>query len=474
MKTSADETDVTTDFGADDMSVEGEGGLSAPVRAAPLSAVKAGGGAKKGVLLGLLVLVAGGLGGGYYYLNTMAGDVAPPVAAQVAVPAVAPAVVAQPQDPVDKLLSTAESDDFALAVPPQPEAVQNEQGPALPQEDLSQPAAPAAVAAGSDVVAPVMPAVEVAAQTQDEAMDALGAPPAEEVVPALPAGMMVAPLTEGAMPPLPPIVETVPDLTPENTAGAEQPLAEPSAAELALAQNAPLLAESKSDAPPSFEDLSAINKMVEQPAIVRNLPKEYLVVHKDRNADDVDSRLTAARLSLSQGRNQAALQFFNELYQQNPRDKRVMMGRAVALQKLGQTENALTAYEEVLADDPKNLEALTNMLGLIKTQDPALALEKLQELRDIYPYNADITAQLGVAQGENGNYKEALKYLNMADALKPGSAYVLFNKAVLYDKMGQSTQAADIYRQIVRMSVDGNLDAPLPIDRIKNRLATMR
>ena len=49
--------------------------------------------------------------------------------------------------------------------------------------------------------------------------------------------------------------------------------------------------------------------------------------------------------------------------------------------------------DELLQAQKKNLEALTNMLGLLKNQDPKLALSKLQELRADYPSSADITAQ---------------------------------------------------------------------------------
>ncbi|MBI1216193.1 MAG: hypothetical protein GC185_10305 [Alphaproteobacteria bacterium] len=58
----------------------------------------------------------------------------------------------------------------------------------------------------------------------------------------------------------------------------------------------------------------------------------------------------------------------------------------------------------------------------------------------------------------------------MAQALAPENAYVLYNQAVLYDKMGQSGKAGDLYRQIVRMYAEGDIKDPLPIDQIKQRL----
>jgi len=186
------------------------------------------------------------------------------------------------------------------------------------------------------------------------------------------------------------------------------------------------------------------------------------------------AQLAAARAALKQGRTSSALQMFNELQATYPRDSRILMGRALAMQRLGQGDEALVAYEQVLDNDPKNLEALTNMLGLLKQSNPDLAISKLTELRETYPYNAEITAQLGVAMAAKGDFEPALKYLDMADAIKPGSAYVLYNRGVLLDKMGRSREAADIYRQIVRLAADGDIDASLPIETIKRRLAVMK
>jgi tetratricopeptide (TPR) repeat protein len=258
---------------------------------------------------------------------------------------------------------------------------------------------------------------------------------------------------------------------------------EPSEAEKAIVQNAAVLDQLSPNnnrpfdpnqaAPDQSASVKTIDQLLSQPAIVRPLPPAWLTVRKERASDDVDTHLTVAREALAQNNNTAALQLFTALKEKYPKDKRILMGRAVALQKLNQDDAALSAYEAVLNNDPKNLEALTNMLGLLKKKDPKLAVAKLEQLRDAYPYNADITAQLGVACGAAGQYEDALRYLNMADALNPGSAYIVYNKAVLYDRMGQSHQAGDLYREVIRMASDGDLTEALPLDAIKRRLAVL-
>jgi Flp pilus assembly protein TadD len=208
-----------------------------------------------------------------------------------------------------------------------------------------------------------------------------------------------------------------------------------------------------------------------QEANIRALPEKYLVVKKEQNADAFSARLLAARTALAQDRLGAALELFNELYTKYPKDKSVLIGRAVAMQKLGQNAEALAAYEEALNSDPKNLEALTNMLGILNTQDRSSAIERLSQLQGVYPFNADIAAQLGMVYGAAGEYEKALKYLDMADAMKPGNPDILYNRAVAYDRMGKTQQAAGLYHQLVLLSGDITLDASFPIEAIKKRLA---
>lgn len=231
----------------------------------------------------------------------------------------------------------------------------------------------------------------------------------------------------------------------------------------------------KSPAEMTPEELAAMwATLPAEPAMVRPLPKKYLIVKKEASADTLDSRLASARRALNEGRPAAALEFFNTLLADYPSDGRVLMGRAVTLQRLGQNVEALRAYEQVLVNDPQNLDALTNMLGLLKQQNPQLAIDKLLALRNAYPYNADITTQLAIAYGDAGNLPEALRYMTLAEALQPDSGFVKYNKAILYDRMGRESEAAELYRQLIRMSADGSLDQNLPMDAIKARLATMR
>lgn len=338
-----------------------------------------------------------------------------------------------------------------------------------PEEGLLQdPAAAKAPASKAAVTVPPVPAVPVAPVTavapvqKNEALEPLDAAPVKTAEPAPKSAAQKAVAAASG------------------TAAAEQAIIENAAALDSM--TAPVAKNAKNPAPlPSVKGKienaagmgPTVTDILENGADAALPPARYLVVKKDHDEDDFDSRLTTARTALAHGRTESALGMFNSLYESNPDDKRVLMGRAVAMQKSGQNTEALAAYEAVLGNDPKNIEALTNMLGILKVQDPASALDKLLQLQEVYPYNADVAAQLGMAYGTSGDYPKALKYLEMADTLKPSNMGVLYNKAVVYDRMGRTQQAADLYRQVLQLADSSAPDQGAPIETIKKRLTTI-
>ncbi len=275
--------------------------------------------------------------------------------------------------------------------------------------------------------------------------------------------------------------EAPPTMQPADTGAAVSPRedsAQPTDAEKAIVENSSMLDQLSAPATATAADPAAAGKtaaeILGEPAIVRRLPDTYIVVRKDHASGEMDTRLKVARIALMENRFTAAVQLFEEMKGDYPRDERVLMGYALSLQQAGRVDESLMAYESVLSANPKNLEALTNMLGILKASNPALAVEKLEELRTVYPYSADIAAQLGTAYAALKNYDAALQYLDMADALEPGNAYVYYNKAVLYDHMGQQNMATSMYRRILQLHSEGRLSEPLPLEAIRRRLSSMR
>jgi Flp pilus assembly protein TadD len=188
----------------------------------------------------------------------------------------------------------------------------------------------------------------------------------------------------------------------------------------------------------------------------------------------LDSQVVAAGRALKLGRLDAALEMYDDLYRQNPRDSRILMGRAVTLQKLGNEESAISAYEELLRLDQDNPDAVVNLAGLIRKKYPAVALSKLLDLRQKYPDNAGIAAQIGVAYADSGNLQDAYKYLSMASGLKPNDPQHYYNMAVVAERAGELKKAISLYEKALEVDAVHGTGRGISRDKIYDRLARLR
>lgn len=184
----------------------------------------------------------------------------------------------------------------------------------------------------------------------------------------------------------------------------------------------------------------------------------------------VRERYESAALMLERGEPAEALQIYDLLLRNNPKDRLALLGRAAALQKLGRTLMAVSAYEDVLASFPRDEWALVNLLSLVSAQEPQRALAQLERLQKLNTSTALLPAQIGMIRMAQGDYELAARSLEKAVALDPENAKYIFNLAVLYDKWGQTQMALRYYRQCLEMAQQ-NPDGQVPLEAVRQRLA---
>ena len=200
----------------------------------------------------------------------------------------------------------------------------------------------------------------------------------------------------------------------------------------------------------------------------------FVVVKKAHEASDTDAQIVAANRALKLGRYDAALEMFDGLYAKNKRDQRILMGRAVAQQHSGLNDSAIRTYEELLDINPKNADALVNMMGLLREQYPEVALRRLLELQKKFPDSAGIAAQIGVTQAGLGHTEDAIKYLGIASTLEPQNAQHVYNMAIVADRKGGVKQAIAYYEQALQIDSVYGKGRTLPRDTIQDRLSKLR
>lgn len=203
--------------------------------------------------------------------------------------------------------------------------------------------------------------------------------------------------------------------------------------------------------------------------------QKYVIVEKGAGASSFEAQYVAATRALKLGRYAAAMEMFEKLYKKNHRDPRILMGLAVSQQGAGFQESAASTYEDLLKVQPNNADAIVNLMGLMKAQYPSVTLKKLMELRNKYPTNPGIPAQIALVNAEQGDYDGAIKFFEVAASMDPRNASHIYNMAIATDKKGNSAKAIKLYERALELdSTYGDAATGLPREQIYDRLVVLR
>lgn len=226
------------------------------------------------------------------------------------------------------------------------------------------------------------------------------------------------------------------------------------------------------------------NALVPEGELARRSPRKvdpsvepgsrHIIVRKNASEDSRHARLVSASRALTLGRDSSALEIYNELYGKYKKDPDVLMGRAVSLQRLGLVEDAISAYEELLAVKPKDVGARLNMLGLVGERYPEVALRQLKDLRNTSPNHPGVAAQLGIIEARLGNFDSGMRYMGVAASMEPENANHLFNLAVIADQGGYTKDAVKFYEKSLEVDSIYGGGRTIPRDSVYTRLAQIR
>ncbi|MBG1270968.1 tetratricopeptide repeat protein [Nostoc sp. WHI] len=132
-----------------------------------------------------------------------------------------------------------------------------------------------------------------------------------------------------------------------------------------------------------------------------------------------------------------------------------LFAQAVNCHQQQQFDQALTAYRQVLAINPKYIDALTNLGSLLKR------LGQVEEAIAIYrqglalkPESAETWFNLGNALQEIGQLEAAESAFQQAVQLKPNLGIAHFKLGKVLQEQEKLTQAADCYQQAINLMPD--------------------
>ncbi len=186
------------------------------------------------------------------------------------------------------------------------------------------------------------------------------------------------------------------------------------------------------------------------------------------------SNVSAGYESLVRGSYDTALGFYDRALADEPNSVLALLGRGVALQKLGRGSEAETAYGQVLKLDPQNREALANVTAIAGERAPQDALARLLELERDYAGFSPIKAQIGLTYAKLGSMPQAQDYLRRAVALAPDAAMYHYNLALVQDHMGLREQAIASYERVLGLTSAGRGSADVSSADIERRVRFLK
>lgn len=201
---------------------------------------------------------------------------------------------------------------------------------------------------------------------------------------------------------------------------------------------------------------------------------KFITVTKNKSAGSKEAQFIAAERAMSLGRYDSALNILDVLYKKSPRDSRVVMGRATTLQKLGRFDEAMNMYERLADLEPNNIDVQVNMLGLLGTRYPSVALRRLIDLNARHQSHVGVMSQLAIAYAQAGDTQSALKYLGTVASIEPNNALHLFNMAVIADRSGRDSEAMKYYEKALEVDTIHGAGRTIPRDSVYQRLAQIR
>jgi tetratricopeptide (TPR) repeat protein len=129
-----------------------------------------------------------------------------------------------------------------------------------------------------------------------------------------------------------------------------------------------------------------------------------------------------------------------------------LLNSAIPLHRGGRLDEARAIYEQVLARDPRQPDAL-NLLGLLERQNGrfAEAASHLERAIAVDPSQSAFHANLGEAYRGLGRLDEAIACYEQAVRRQPTAAVAQFQLGTLYDQRGRIDEAIACYRRTVEL-----------------------
>ncbi len=164
-----------------------------------------------------------------------------------------------------------------------------------------------------------------------------------------------------------------------------------------------------------------------------------------------NERLLSSIISLMnmQGQLPKAVELLKQELTKKPNNNAIHFELAILYQKMGNLTQATKHYQAVLNKTPKHAVTLNNLAWIYVQQGNPQALQFAKKAYSMAPESANITDTYGYILLKQGQNKEGLKILLIAEKLSPKQPEIQFHLAQAYSANNDTKQAIATLKPIV-------------------------
>lgn len=172
---------------------------------------------------------------------------------------------------------------------------------------------------------------------------------------------------------------------------------------------------------------------------------------KSTSAQQIHPGVQAAYALYQQGDDEAALQAYRRVLQQEPNNRDALLGSAACAARMNRAQEASTLYLRLLELDPNDPDAAAALIGL-QQHDAQQSEVRLKKILLQHPQAASLHFTLGNVYARQERWADAQQSFFRAYTLTPNNPDYVFNLAVSLDRLHQEKLALEYYQRAQMMA----------------------
>jgi cellulose synthase operon protein C len=173
------------------------------------------------------------------------------------------------------------------------------------------------------------------------------------------------------------------------------------------------------------------------------------------NPTDV-ALLKIAENSVANGDAKSAKDALSSWIANHPQDNAVRLAYASLLMQVGDNEDAIGEFRELVKNDPNNVPALNNLAWLTRNQDPMDAMALSTKAVSLAPNSAQVIDTFAWLKLKQGKAAESLLLLKRAHDLSPNDGEISYHLVLSLDAAGSHDAARGFLKALLASRVKFN------------------